>query len=589
MTNQIILCDQGGRWMRFHQPREILRADRHDEIRSLLERIEAAVEADGLHAAGFIAYEGAPAFDSALQVRTPGKLPLAWFGLYPPPESIEAPPAGGSGDHALGEWTASVGPDAYRRAFDRIKDDIARGDTYQVNYTLRLRARFSGSPRSLFARMVHAQPSPYAAFVEAGPFAICSASPELFFALDGSRLTSRPMKGTAPRGRTLAEDQANMAWLHRSQKNRAENVMIVDMVRNDMGRIAETGSVRVPRLFHVERYPTVLQMTSTVSAETRASLPELLAALFPCASVTGAPKVSTMRIIAELESSPRGVYTGCIGYFAPGRQAQFNVAIRTVAIDREAGTAEYGVGGGIVWDSVCEGEYAESMLKARVLTRTPPDFDLLETLLWEPDGGYFLLEEHLHRLAASAEYFCFRFSMERVREALGEHAHTLRPRPHKVRLLLKRDGQVALEALPLGDEKSGPVEVALAAAPVDPESPYLYHKTTHRKVYEAARSDHPYVDDVLMWNPDGELTESTIANLVVRRDGELLTPAASSGLLPGVFRAHLLSRGVIREAVLRAEELPEAEALYLVNSVRKWRPAVLVGAHEKDRRRGEDG
>ena len=290
---------------------------------------------------------------------------------------------------------------------------------------MRMHASIERDPFYLFLQLTDAQQSSYGAYLNTGRYAICSASPELFFELDGDRLRSRPMKGTASRGQTLAADRIQAERLHHSVKNRAENVMIVDMVRNDMARVAEIGSVRVLRLFEIERYPTVLQMTSTVECRTRASLPEIFTALFPCASVTGAPKIRTMQIIRDLEPGPRGVYTGAIGFVAPGRRARFNVAIRTVVVDTVAGEAEYGTGSGIVWESDSAEEYQECRLKARILTVMPRAFDLLESLLWTPESGCFLLERHLDRLRDSAEYFDFPFDERKIRTQLGEFAEAL--------------------------------------------------------------------------------------------------------------------------------------------------------------------
>jgi para-aminobenzoate synthetase/4-amino-4-deoxychorismate lyase len=576
MENEIILSDRGARWLRFRHPVEIVTTEHLDQVGPLLEKISKRVESDGLYAAGYVTYEAAPAFDPAFQVRERSALPLIWFGLYPAPQEISELGDGDPDDYHLGAWQPSVIMESYRQAFSQVKSCIARGETYQVNYTFRLRTTFSGSPWAFFRQLSRAQGASYSAYVDAGRFAICSASPELFFRLSGEELVSLPMKGTAPRGRTLEEDLAQVRWLENSEKNRAENLMIVDMIRNDMGRIAEIGSVRVPHLFQVERYPTVLQMTSTVEACTRAGFPSILGALFPCASITGAPKVRTMEIISRLETDPRGIYTGCIGYFGPGRQAQFNVAIRTVMIDRETSRAEYGVGGGIVWDSESADEYNECQIKSRVLTKGRPHFDLLETLLWEPGSGYFLLREHLDRVTRSAQYFDFPLSLDRLRGALDARAATLTGWPYKVRLLVDRKGEIQVQASPLVTDHVGPARVALAPWPIDDSNPYLYHKTTHRGIYDRARAERPDCDDVLLWNGRGEVTEATTANLVVQRDGELLTPPVECGLLAGTFRQHLLERGEIRAAVITVQDLKDAEALFLINSVRRWRPAEWV-------------
>jgi para-aminobenzoate synthetase / 4-amino-4-deoxychorismate lyase len=546
------------------------------------------VQQHGYWAAGFLSYEAAPAFDPAFRTPPPGPAPLLWFGLFPPPRIVDRPEtiarrAEGPDLLRLGSWQSSVDWPTYRGAINQIKQAIAAGETYQVNYTLRLRATFDGRPWPLFLDLAHAQKGRLAAYVETEWLAICSASPELFFSLNGRRLVSRPMKGTVGRGRTLAEDEERAAWLKASDKNRAENVMIVDMIRNDMGRVARTGSVTVPALFDLERYPTVWQMTSTVQAETATPLSEIMAALFPCASITGAPKVRTMSIIARLEAEPRGVYTGCIGYMAPDRQARFNVAIRTVVVDKNRGTAEYGVGGGIVWDSDAESEYEECQVKTRILTATSrqtpltgrSDFQLLESLLWTPDEGYFLLERHLQRLADSATYFDFSCDGRQVADTLTEFAAGLPPVNHKVRLLMDVQGTLSLSAEP-ARPLPVPVRLGLALEPVSVQDVALFHKTTERTVYERARAGRPDCDDVLLWNQAGQVTESTIANVVVRLDGELLTPPVFCGLLNGTFRAQLLAEGQLKEGIIRLEDLVRVEDIFLINSVRRWRPAELV-------------
>jgi para-aminobenzoate synthetase/4-amino-4-deoxychorismate lyase len=388
---------------------------------------------------------------------------------------------------------------------------------------------------------------------------------------------SRPMKGTAPRGRTLDEDRAQMEWLYHSEKNRAENVMIVDMIRNDLGRIAEIGSVQVPQLFEIERYPTVLQMTSTVTAQTDAPFTQIMSALFPCASITGAPKVGTMKFIAELETTPRGVYTGAIGYLTPERVAQFNVAIRTVTIDRERQQAEYGVGGGIVWDSDAADEYRECEIKTRVLTSSPIEFELLEALLWTPEDGYFLLDRHVARLKDTAEYFGFPFDRAALIDRLEEVRRSLPAVDHKVRVALKRSGALSITATALSDIPRPLVQrVALARNPIDSHDVFLYHKTSRRAVYDRVQAEQPACDDVILWNERGEITESCSANVVIDLAQELITPPLESGLLGGIFRSELLEQGQIAERVLTIEMLRTAQRMWLINSVRKWMDVVLI-------------
>ncbi|HQV63786.1 MAG TPA: chorismate-binding protein, partial [Anaerolineales bacterium] len=390
-------------------------------------------------------------------------------------------------------------------------------------------------------------------------------SPELFFKLDGNKIFSRPMKGTVKRGRTTTEDKELANWLHSSEKNRAENVMIVDMIRNDLGRIAKIGSVHVPELFTIEKYPTLLQMTSTVQARTDVSLDEIFSALFPCASITGAPKVSTMNIIAELETTPRRVYTGSIGYFSPNRKAQFSVAIRTAIIDRESSRAEYGVGGGIVWDSTSADEYSEALLKARVLTERTHEFSLLETILWTPQNGYFLLEKHIERMRDSAEYFGFSFSREHIKQHLEKLSAEF-PSPQRIRILVNRIGEIKTETKEFQIQEN-PFKVCLSDQPINSSEIFLYHKTTNRNIYPSLVHG---MDDVLLYNENDELTEFTIGNLVVEINGELFTPPISCGLLAGTFREHLLETQQIKERVIRKDELPGCTKIFLINSVRKW-------------------
>ncbi len=562
-------------WLTFKDPVEVMVVRRVEEVLPAMQAVEHSVDRHGYWAAGFMSYEAAPAFDSALYAYPADEFPLLWFGLFRSPQvSPSLPP---SSAFRLGEWSPSVTRQEYDQAITRIKEQIARGNTYQVNYTMRLQASFQGDPLGLFQSLVRVQPTAYAAHVDIDDFAICSASPELFFQLDGEKIVTRPMKGTISRGLTLDEDNRKASNLKSSEKDRAENAMIVDMLRNDLGRIAETGSVNVPRLFEVERYPTVWQMTSTVTATSRASITEIMSALFPCASITGAPKSSTTRIIKDLEAAPRHVYTGCIGFIAPERQAQFNVAIRTVLIGRKTGLAEYGVGGGIVWDSTPQGEYEECQIKARLLTDGRPDFSLLESLLWSPEEGYYLLDYHFRRLVASAEYFEYPCNLEYLRVELDKLAAGLPPSAHKVRLLLAQTGKVTLDATPLAHiPKPETARVMVAPTPVNAGDVFLYHKTTHRQVYQAAEFANLDCDEILLWNERGEVTETTTANIVVELDGELLTPPVSSGLLAGTYRAWLLEQGLTHERVILTKDLQRCKHIYLVNSIRKQRTAILV-------------
>jgi para-aminobenzoate synthetase/4-amino-4-deoxychorismate lyase len=568
----LVVVQDGRRWRRYLRPVATLAAHESGEVAEIVRSVEAAVEARGLHAAGFLAYEAAAAYGLDVRAPRPDGPPLAWFGLYEQVEEMAGPPAPPPDRPSLGPWQAALDASAHAAALGRIQERIAAGDTYQVNFTFPLRAPFLGDPWPTFAGLVRAQRASHAAYLDLGQHVIASLSPELFFRREGRRLLARPMKGTSRRGPTPGEDDALAARLRGSEKDRAENLMIVDMLRNDLGRVAELGSVRVASLFDVERYPTLLQMTSTVEAQSRVPFADLLAALFPCASVTGAPKVRTMRLIADLEPGPRGIYTGAIGTLDPGGNACFSVAIRTLVIDRDRGEAEYGVGSGIVADSVAADEYAECLLKARVLEEKP--FRLLETLRWTPEEGYFLLEAHLERLLASARHLGGYAAEAALRDALARFAQTL-ARPSRVRLLVDLDGLATLEAAPLPEPLGRPLRLGLAAGPIDTDSPWLYHKTTRREVYDAAQSARPDCDEVLLWNARGEATEGTRSNLVVELPDGRVTPPVASGLLPGTLRAELLASGDLRERVVRLEDLP-GRRLWLINSVRGFDEARLV-------------
>jgi para-aminobenzoate synthetase/4-amino-4-deoxychorismate lyase len=559
-------CPEPGRAF-FTNPVEVVTAHTHEEVRPALRRVERAA-AEGLYAVGFVAYEAAPAFDRVLAVKQhPKELPLLWFGLFERPSEVET----AVGEFRVSGWSPSITRDEYERNVEAVREAIARGDTYQVNYTLRLRACFEGDDFAFYERLRAAQRARFGAYLNAGRFRVLSASPELFFRRRGRRVETRPMKGTAARGRWKGEDEALAARLKESEKERAENLMIVDLLRNDLGRVAETGSVKVEELFRVERYPTVLQMTSTVAATLRegVTLDELFAALFPCGSVTGAPKVSTTRFIAALEDSPRGVYCGAVGFVAPGGDAAFNVAIRTVVVDRESGEAVYGTGGGVTWDSTPGGEYAEALAKAKLLTEDAPDFELLETMRLD-ESGFRLLEEHLARLEESAEYFDIPVNVADARGALARLAEEHDGPPRRVRLLVSTDGNVRVESHPLDELPPGPLRVKLALTPVKQSDRFLCHKTTNRAHYEARRAEVPGVFDVLLWNEEGELTEFTNGNVVVELKGKRLTPPRTCGLLAGTFRASLLRPGEVTERVLTKDDLARATRVWFVNGVRGW-------------------
>ncbi len=566
-----------GAWRSFERASSTLVAWDPAEVAPVVAAAEAAAIA-GRWVVGFVSYDAGPAFDPAIESRRDPSVPLAVFAVF---EGSEPDPVDG-GFFTTGPWSDSVSPEAFRQGVDAVRDLIAAGDTYQVNLTYRRSATFDGSSLGLFRSLMAAQGATYGVYLDLGPFAVCSASPELFLRRDpqpdgGHRLRSIPMKGTRPRGSTPAADERLVDELAGSAKDRAENTMIVDMMRNDLGRIAEVGSITVPALHRVERYPTVLQMTSTVEARSRASLAEVFGATFPPASITGAPKYRTTRRIAELEATPRGLYTGAAGVIGPGGVAEFNVAIRTVWIDRVRATATFGVGGGIVWDSDPADEWSETKVKTRVLDRALEPVRLLETMLWSPDTGIGRVDRHLARLDRSAMALGHRVDLDQVRERLTAWT-TARPRsePRRLRLLVDRNGNVELESGNAPEPTIEPWPARLAATPVRSTDPTLGHKTTARHAYDHHRRSMGAAREVILWNERGELTETTIGNLVLDLDGQLVTPPTSSGLLPGTFRAELLDHDKIRERVVTRADLARCDAIFSINSVRGWVELVLI-------------
>jgi para-aminobenzoate synthetase/4-amino-4-deoxychorismate lyase len=572
----IIHDNSNSSWLKFTNPLKIVKAVSVDDVIPAIREVQEHTCNRNFHAAGFVSYEASPAFDSALRVKGEGDFPLVWFGIYEAPEEINiqlSPPVRQEGIDGI-KWQPSISRPQYSKAVSRIKNYIRDGETYQVNFTIRLKSMFDGDPFEYFQKMVDAQQCRYGAYIDTDELIVCSASPEMFFECRDGKIFSKPMKGTVSRGLTNGEDIENACWLKASVKNRAENLMIVDMVRNDLGRIAKAGTVCTDELFSCEKYPTLWQMTSTVSCASNAGLVEVFNALFPPASITGAPKARTMEIIAELEDSTRKLYTGAIGFITPHQRMQFNVAIRTVIIDKKSGAAEYGVGGGIVWDSDIDKEYEECMVKAKVLTHSLPEFRLLESILWTPEEGYFLLDEHLDRMDASAEYFAYEFSRKKARGKLDAFKETLGDSPLKVRLLVNGAGGMEIQAEPV--KPAGPIRVALAKAPVDSSDVFLYHKTTSRRVYESAKESRPDFDDVMLFNERGEITEGSSSNIVVEIGGKLFTPPVSCGLLAGTFRGSLIKSGRISERVIKVGEIGECSRIFFINSVRKWREAFLA-------------
>ncbi len=561
---------------RFSVCERVIRADQPDQVAAALAEVERAV-ADGRHAAGFVGYEAACGLNPDLPRMDSGALPLVWFGIFA--ERIELSAESSdveTSDCQVSAPALAIAETDYLKAVAGIRQAIARGESYQVNFTTRQRFRISGDPFALYRRMCRNQQAPFCAWLDIGTHRILSASPELFFAWDDDLVTMKPMKGTAPRRPGAEEDRLQREWLAASPKDRAENLMIVDLVRNDLARIAATGTVQVPALFEVETYPTIHQMTSTVTARVRpeVGLTDIFRTLFPCGSITGAPKRRSMEIIRELEGQPRGVYCGAIGYVSPGREAVFSVAIRTVVADADTGAAEIGIGSGITWDSDAGDELRECLDKGAFLTRDSDAFSLIESLRYDQQG-YLLLERHLQRLAASAAYFGFHFEAAALRKRLHGLGQGLSG-CHKVRVLLAADGSISVESQPIAaTDRADTAAVTISGHRVDSSDPFLYHKTTRRALYDGQLRAQPGCYDCIFLNERDELTEGSYNTLVCALGGELLTPALECGLLPGVLRAELLEAGAVREAVLTLDQLKAADTIWLVNSVRGWRECTI--------------
>ena len=567
-------------------PLDIIRCDEAADVEAALQRIEAGL-AQGLHAAGFFSYELGYALQERLIASMPAgrTLPLLWFGLFREPARVPsweldgffgalAPPP------PITDAFPRLDADGHAAKIGRILDYLREGDAYQVNLTFPIDFRYDGDPLALYAALRVSQPVAHGGIVRFDDATILSVSPELFLDMAASHATTRPMKGTVPRQETPEADELAKSELSADPKQRAENLMIVDLLRNDLSRISEIGSVEVSNLFNVETYPTFHAMASTVTSRLLpgTSLRDLIPAVFPCGSITGAPKLRAMQIIRELEEAPREVYTGSIGALAPDGDLRFNVAIRTATL-RTDGVGRYDVGSGIVADSEASAEYAECLLKARVLTDLGEDYGLIETLRWSHKTGFERFELHLARLAGSAEALGFRFDRGAIEARFAALAATLPVEgARRVRLELRRSGDFDLIAPALAAEADRPVIAHLASLRADAADPFLRHKTTRRQLYEAAFAEGAArgADEAILLNRSGFVTEATRSNIFVERDGLLLTPPVADGLLPGILRRHLLETGAAIEQQLTAEDLATAPRWFLGNSLRGLRPGQLA-------------
>ena len=577
MLEKIILRNKkDDSWRIFSSPVEVLYTHDLNHVKDVLNEVQNKVEKKKSIAAGYLSYEAAPAFDNAYSVNEKGSLPLICFGLFKDYKIEKILESQKLESAEAIEWEVTTDRTLYESHLKYIKDQIKLGNTYQVNYTLRKHSNTISNPYDFF--LEKAQDAPYAAFIDSDEHTIISMSPELFFKLSGDSLICKPMKGTSKRGKTLHEDIVLMEDLKNSEKDQAENIMITDMLRNDMGKISNTGSVKVLSEFDIEKYPTVWQMTSSIESQANASITGIFEALFPCASVTGAPKVSSMKIISEIEDQPREIYTGAIGYIAPNNEAQFSVPIRTILSDKKAHRSVYGTGSGIVWDSEIQKEWDECQNKSAILSAGSQDFELFETMRWNSSKKIFLEKLHLDRLKDSAEFYDYKFHHEKISNKLQDYLKNLEPESEKViRLFLAKDGEIRLTTSAYKEQnKDRPQFISLATRPVNSEDRSLYHKTTNRSVYENAIGENPDCDDILLWNEAGNITESTISNVIFKKDSEYYTPPVSCGLLSGTYRAHLISQGHLKERIIPKAEINLYSEIYLINSVRGKYPVKLI-------------
>jgi para-aminobenzoate synthetase/4-amino-4-deoxychorismate lyase len=542
----------------------------------------------GYWLAGYFSYElGYLLEDKLKNDLPPASGRLAWLGVFEKPLIVrhrfsfqESPAdAGSKKEYRVLNARPNINATEYCKALQKIKNYLEGGDTYQVNYTFRINADFRGDIRALYRALRISQPTAFTSLINTGSSHILSFSPELFFRIKNNRIITRPMKGTSPRGRFPAEDHEYARLLKQSQKNRAENVMIVDLLRNDLGRVARKGSVKATKLFTLETYPTVLQMTSTIEGIIRKGIDfaTLIKAIFPCGSVTGAPKIRTMQIIRELEHTPRGVYAGAIGYISPRNESCFSVAIRTLEVNNN-NHITMGVGGGIVYDSSARREYREALLKAKFFLRPAGNITLIETIFWSKQSGFYLLDLHLKRLNNSCGYFMIPFSRSAIIKKIFALQKDFNPGlQYKIRLLINYRQNITVESSPLNTLPTV-LKVMISSACVNRANPFLYHKTTRRAFYDRhfAMAKRRGFDEVIFTNRQGELTEGTFTTIFIEKDSRLLTPSLDCGLLPGVLREHLIKTKAAREAVLYPCDLGKAQRIYLGNSLRGLIPAKLA-------------
>ena len=558
----------------------------------------------GYFTAGFISYEAGYAFEDSLYVNKRYSFPLLWFGIYKRPyiyehntgrfvgfwqedgsllKDLHSKSKGLKEGYALKDIKPNLSESEYTKDIKKIKEFIKNGETYQVNYTFKHKFLFSGSVYGLYEDLRKKQSVSYSALIDFDGYYVLSFSPELFFRRNKEIIETRPMKGTFKRGKDLAQDIQNIRRLKSSIKDRSENVMIVDLLRNDLGRISEIGSVKADNLFKVERYETLLQMISIIKSRLNkdVSIQDIFKNIFPSGSVTGAPKIRTMQIIRQLEREPRLVYTGSIGYISPKRESVFNVAIRTLIIDKKRNKGQMGIGSGIVYDSEPKDEYAECLLKSEFLTSKDINFQLIETILYRPSKGYFLLNLHLKRLKKSSKYFNFCYNERRIRNELKRVSLSFkRDKPYRVRLLLSKDGQIKITYNLIEQKSKKPKRVKFSNKRVSSDNLFLYHKTTKRDLYDKSykRCKRKNLFDIIFLNEKGQVTEGAISNIIIKRGRFYYTPPVKCGLLNGVYRQYLMTKKdfPLKEKILYKPDIIEADKVYMCNAVRGMQEVKVI-------------
>lgn len=562
----------------FKSPMEVISCRNLNDIEPSLNKIEKMIK-KGFFAAGFLSYEAGFAFQPIIRQKQSYDFPLLWFGIFKRPlifdhQNIEFIDSNRQNNYSINDIKAEVPEKQYINSIEKIKRQIEKGYTYQVNRTFKLNFSLKGSVSSLYMNLVKKQSASYSAFIRIGKQYILSFSPELFFKKEKGLINVKPMKGTIGRGRFLKEDIENIEHLYNCPKNRSENIMILDLLRSDLGRVSKTGTVKTIKLFEIEKYESLFQMTSTAKAETKQSvaLLDLFEAMFPSGSVTGAPKIRTMQIINDIEKVPRGIYAGSIGFITPEKNCVFNVAIRTLLLDPSSGKGEMGIGSGIVYDSNPKKEYEECLLKAKFLTDKHENFRLIETILWEPVHGYALIKLHMQRLSESAAYFNYRYDKNYIIKLLNNVSKNFnKNQKHRVRLLLNKDGSLDINYSMLDQESVGRT-IAISSIKTNSADKWLYHKTTNRRLYDSEYDRYKKLGffDVIFKNKKGQITEGAISNIFIRKNDIFYTPPLECGVLSGVYRRHLLSerKYSIKEKILYYEDILNADSIVVTNAIR---------------------